>query len=424
MRKLNLLTAFMATSSFGLAAPAYAGDIVLDYRIPRATVGFAVSHMITKCPDDSGRGFAMDIATGIVPVYGPGEIVKVNASGSLFVDRKVELEFHPNGTLKSFNGGSEGQGGPLIVAAIKVASVAAAASTGTGVAAASGGERVTTATATQANNWVCHKWVKDALLAKEAAQGRLDSLKHSVASTHLTEALATEISKTEASIAAIDARLTVAGEPVIWAPSSTNLIYAATAKSGDLSVWFIPAPTLNLDKELREAGYGQLTQFSVTGSSGLKAPPKEVSKKPLQSLVYRRLVAANVAIEPSTAFDAGTKLDAIETALAQQRYEATKQSLAPMIPQLGELVEVPFGNSGLFGTRGVSASFSEAGALNSIGYTNKGGAQALADVTSAVADGAVELRSARLNAINLEIDLRTQEKALRELIIAEAKKDE
>ncbi|WP_085341050.1 hypothetical protein [Aquidulcibacter paucihalophilus] len=424
MRKSNLLTALLATSNFGWAAPAYAGEVVLEYRIPKAAVGFAVSHMITKCPDDAGRGFAMDIVTGIVPVYGPGETVKVNASGSLFVDRQVELEFHPNGTLKSFNGGSEGQGGPLIVAAIKVASVAAAASTGTGIAAASGAAPTAAATATQANNWVCHKWVKDALSAKEAAQGRLDSLKHSVANTRLTEALAAEIGKTEALIAAIDARLTVAGEPVKWAPSSTSLSYAATAESGDLSVWFIPAPTFNLDKALREAGYGQLTQFSVTGSGGLKAPPKEVSKKPAQSLVFRRLVAANVAIEPAAAFDAGTKLDAIETALAQQRYEATKQTLAVMIPQLGQLVEVPFGNSGLFGTRAVSASFSEAGALSSIGYTNKGGAQALADVTSAVADGAVELRSARLNAINREIDLRTQEKALRELIIAEVKKDE
>ena len=429
MRKSNLITALLATTCLSLAAPAYAGDVILDYSIPKATIGFAVSHMITQCPDDAGRGFSMDIASGIVPVYGPGETVKVNASGSLFVDRKIELEFHPNGNLKSFNGSSESQGGPAIVAAIKVASFVWSASTGSGLAAA-----VMAAAATSdldnkklvngPSKWACHKWVKDALSAKEAAEKRLEALRNSVVSTQFTKDLAVEISKTEALIAALEGQLTVEGKPVKWAPSSTSLNYTATAASGDLSVWFVPNPMLNLKKELLEAGYGQLTQFSVSGSSGLKAPPRVVSGEPLKRLAYRRLVTGSVKMAPAAPFEPGTKLDATETALALQRYEATKQSLTPMIPQLGELVEVPFDKSGVFGTRAVSASFTEAGALTAIGYTNKGGAKALENVTDAAIDGLGEIRDAKLNAIKRDIELREQEKKLRDLIEADALMDE
>ncbi|MHA4750869.1 hypothetical protein ACX0FG_16330, partial [Enterococcus faecium] len=55
--------------------------------------------------------------------------------GTLFVDRQVTLEFHENGTLKSFNGSSTGQGGKILAAAIKAASFFVTLTSGVPVAA-------------------------------------------------------------------------------------------------------------------------------------------------------------------------------------------------------------------------------------------------------------------------------------------------
>lgn len=126
MRKSNVMIAILSTAAMMLGAPAHAkpGDkeqkppLTLDYHLPEAKIGFAVSHMITSCPGPDGKGFAMDTMTAIKPVYEGGEKIRINPKGNLFIDREVKLEFHENGTLKSFNGSSKGQGGKIVAAAI------------------------------------------------------------------------------------------------------------------------------------------------------------------------------------------------------------------------------------------------------------------------------------------------------------------
>jgi hypothetical protein len=130
MRNRKATATVLSIIGLGLTGPAHAADMTLDYHLPDVKIGFGVSHTITNCPDTVGKGFAMDTVTAIKPVYGQGDEVKINPKGNLFVDRQVKLEYHENGTLKSFNGSSTGQGGKIVAAAIKAVSFVATTALG------------------------------------------------------------------------------------------------------------------------------------------------------------------------------------------------------------------------------------------------------------------------------------------------------
>lgn len=130
MRKRNMTAALLSTLVGGLAGQAGAAEVTLEYNLPQAKIGFGVSHTITECPAADGKGFKMDTLTAIKPMYVRGDLVSVNPKGNLFVDRQVKLEYHENGTLKSFNGSSASQGGKVAAAVIKLATFAATTAIG------------------------------------------------------------------------------------------------------------------------------------------------------------------------------------------------------------------------------------------------------------------------------------------------------
>lgn len=392
--------------------PASARDVVLTYKIPKAVVGFGLSHTISKCPDNKGEGIEIDVATAVKPVYGAGETVKVNASGNLFVDREVKLEFYDNGTLKSFNGTSTGQGGKLVAAGIKLASFAGSFIPGPPAALpqSTDGKPVL----------ACHDWVAGAIASKASTAAYLSSLESQVVASGLSDKLAGEIASAKAKVAALDALLTVEAQPAYWAPSKSALAFSDTMKAGDLGTWFKSVPDEGLDTALEKAGYGQLQAFTLTGGFDQAPSPGDIGSAAVRSLVYREPATAKVSMKPNAPFAMPAGSDPIEIALAAQAYAATEQATKVKVPQVGSLVRIPFDGSGMFGSRAVSAAFSESGDLTSIGFTNTGGADALAGVVDATTAAASELRDARLNNIKRDIELRTKQKELEDLIDQEA----
>jgi len=412
--KLTRTITLVAASLFVSAIPSYAAKadkVVLSYRLPKATIGFALSHTITRCPDPSGAGFRMDVATAMKPVYVAGDVVKVNASGNPFVDREVKLEFYENGTLKSFNGTSAGQGGKVVVAGIKLASLIGSAAIGLPPVAPPAAPGVPVLQ--------CHDWVKDVLASKASAIIYLKSLEGQVVAASLSDDLAAEITAARARIAALESLLTVTADRVYWTPSGKSLNLSTKMASGDLSVWFKSVSAEGLGSALAKAGYGQTQEFLITGHFDKVPAEAKVPTDSARSLLYLEPVVARVAMKPSMPF-ATAGVEPADLALAAKVYKASEQSAKVRVPQMGSLVSIPFDGSGIFGSRAVSASFSEAGELTSIGYTSKGGADALASVVDATTAAATELRDARLNNIKRDIELRTREKELEDLIDQEA----
>jgi hypothetical protein len=414
MRKLRVTALTFMVAGFSVSTAAQARDVVLEYRLPKTIVGFAASHMITKCPDANGNGFEMEVTTSASEVYRAGETVKVNAAGSVFIDRQIKIEYFSNGTIKSFNGTSDGQGEELIVAGIRAISFAASSSVSANV--------VATATAnSQANSTVtCQDWVKTALADKQATQANLSKLRQTVFTTDVPENLAIQIAEATALIAALEASLTVQSEPVYWTPSLQSIAFRGKIEAPSLIVWFNPSQQSAIEELLLRSGYGQMTKFSLEGDLTISGSPIAVSDKPIRSLAYRKPVRATVTIKPENEFTAPATLSGASRALAILRHGAMTKVRQPMVPQVGPLAEVPFDGSSIFGSRSVSANFTEAGDLTQISYTNKGGASAIAGVLNATKEAAKEQQDARLNAFNRKIEILTAEEDLRDRIKAKA----
>lgn len=417
MRKRNVTTAVLSTVALGLAGPAQAADVTLDYHLPEAKIGFGVSHTITKCPDAAGKGFAMDTVTAIKPVYGRGYEVKINPKGNLFVDRQVKLEYHENGTLKSFNGSSTGQGGKIVAAAIKAVSFVASASLGVPLLSAFSGQ--STRTPIQ-----CTGEVFKLLKLKDDLETILASLKQALISQGTTENLLLQITRTEAGLADTTSRLTVSPVPVIWTPTSAVDALPSNPVPSDLSVWFKSVPQNDLALAFEEVGLGQVLAFnaSATFVTIPDSTPTTTDGKPnkYRALVYREPGVVKVTLEPRDPFARG-ELTGVEEALAHTAYESTKAKATVKVPQIGKLKVIPFDGSGIFGSRAVTATFDQMGELTSIGYTSTGGADALAGVVDASVAAGIELRDQETNATKREVERRTQANALEALIEAEAK---
>ncbi len=457
MRKFRVSALTFMVAGFGFSTVAQARDVVLEYRLPKTIVGFAASHMITKCPDAKGNRFEMEVTTSATEVHRAGETISVNAAGSVFVDRQIKIDYFPNGTIKSFNGTSDGQGEELLVAGIRAISFAASASVSANVLATA------TANPQPILAVTCQDWVKKALEKKQETQDYLRNLRQASYTTGVPQNVVSQIEEASALIAALDASLTLQSEPRYWTPSfqatpavhnlleqtsnCSDLKYStcsieATGEivAGDISSWFNPSEEGALANMLNREGYGQLLVFSLSGKIDIKRAANrsnEADRKddekvykelvgaltnglPVRSLVYRSPVRASVTIKPKIGFPEPDTFSGASLALARVRYDSTTKELRPLVPQVGPLVEVPFSGSSIFGSRAVSADFSEAGDLTQIGYTNKGGASAIASVINATTDAVSEQRDARVNAYNRKIKILTAEDDLRDRIKAKA----
>lgn len=421
MRKSNIISAILSTASLLWFAPAHAQaeKVTLDYHLPEVKIGFAVSHMITKCPDAKGKGLELETITAIKPIYSRGEEIKVNPKGNLFVDRQVKLEYHENGTIKSFNGSSTGQGGKIVAAVIKAATFAATTAMGVpsvGALDDKGNPPLAPI--------ACNSTIVNMLKEKESLKGELASLKQALISQGPSENLLARITLHEAALADTILQLTISSSPAIWSPTASTTNLPINPSAADLTGWFdgVSAPDLQL--ALTKAGMGHIQSFKTSAVFASTPDPTTIKSTvgtsgKIRALVYREPGMVDVTLVPVADFDPGD-LKGVEALLAKATYEATKAKATVKVPQIGTLKVIPFDGSGIFGSRAVAATFDQMGELTSIGYASTGGADALAGVVDASVAAAIELRDQEPNAIKGDIERRTQTNALKALIDAEA----
>lgn len=425
MRNSNIVAAILTTVSLIAVAPASAKSSVprepeftLDYHLPEVKIGFAVSHMITACPAADGKGFAMDTVTAVKPVYERGAKIRIDPKGKLFVDREVKLEFHDNGTLKSFNGSSKGQGGKIVAAAIKAASFATTAVLGVPlpVGLAVDGQPK------PRDPLVCKEAIAILVARKDELKSTLVRLRKELVQSGPSDNLLLQITRHEAELADTLESLTISSKPEVWTPKADGAALPPSPAPPDLSAWFENVDQASLQEALKAIGLGQMLNFVATAKFITKpdASSTDNGGKPYRALVYREPGLIEVSLNPREPFDRG-ELTPSEAIKAKKAYNDTKVNATVRVPQIGKLKIISFDGSGIFGSRAVAATFNEKGDLTSIGYTSTGGADALAGVIDASVAAATELRDRETNALKREVERRTQANALEALIEAEAK---
>lgn len=425
MRNSNIVATILTTVSLIAVAPASAKssaprepEFTLDYHLPEVKIGFAVSHMITACPKADGTGFSMDTVTAIKPVDERGAKIRIDPKGKLFVDREVKLEFHENGTLKSFNGSSKGQGGKIVAAAIKAASFAATAVLGVplpGALAVKGQPK-------PRDPLVCKEAIANLVKRKDELKSTLADLRKKLSQPGPSEDLLVQITQTEAELADTLERLTISAKAAVWTPKADIAALPSSPAPADLSAWFENTDQAKLQEPLNAIGLGQMLDYVATARFITKtdASSTENGGKPYRALVYREPGLIEVSLNPLKPFYKG-ELTPNEAIKAERAYDDTKIKETVKVPQIGNLKIIPFDGSGIFGSRAVAATFNEKGDLTSIGYTSTGGADALAGVIDASVAAATEQRDRETNALKREVERRTQANALEALIEAEAK---
>lgn len=232
-----------------------------------------------------------------------------------------------------------------------------------------------------------------------------------------------QISRTEAAIADIVARLTVSPDPLIVIPTAEEPDFAADLPEADLTVWFDDISIEDVRDEFYRVGLGQVLAFAATGAV-MEAPGAPTGSTtsygnlefPIRGLAYRVPRRMKITLSPKAEFAAHPGLDHLERALARAAHAATTAKATIDVPQLGALKVIRFDGSGLFGSRAVAATFSLSGQLTSVGYATNGGADALAGAGDALVAAGTELRDARLNALKREVEFRTKVNELEDLI--------
>ena len=429
MRKSNVMIAILSTTAIMVAAPAHAQPkskeqeppFTLDYHLPEVKITFGVSYRITACPRGDTNdlsGFAMETETEITPSYFRGTKIRINPKGNLFVDRAIKLEYHENGTLKSFNGNSTGQGGKIVAAAIKAASFAGALPVGPPAFVASS-DRSSPAVIK------CKAEIAQLIDQRNELEEELDGLKNALSSGNASESQLDRIARAEEAIDATNERLTISLKSVVWTPGTDRNLPQQLAPA-NLSEWFDLRDSNDLKLAFEAIGLGQMLQFTaranyVTKLEAAAATPPSGQRKVYRALVYREPGLVEASLEPSDPkFNPG-KLKGVEAAHASAALEKAKVKKTVPAPQIGPLKIIPFDGSGIFGSRAVTATFAETGELTSIGYTSTGGADALAGVIDAGVAAGIEQRDAPTNALKRAVERRTQANALKALNEAEAK---
>ncbi|GAA0637316.1 hypothetical protein GCM10009424_09500 [Sphingomonas ursincola] len=429
MRKSNVMIAILSTAAAAVSAPAHAEPksneqeppFTLDYHLPEVKITFGVSYRITTCPRGDTNdlsGFAMDTVTAITPSYFRGTKIRINPKGNLFVDRAIKLENHENGTLKSFNGSSTGQGGKIVAAAIKAVSFVGALTVGVPPVAA-GFIKSSSAVIK------CKDEIAQLINQRNELEKELDGLRKALSSGNASESQLDRIARTEKAIDATNERLTISLKPVVWTPGTDQNLPQQLAPA-NLSDWFDYRDSNDLKLAFEAIGLGQMLQFTaranyVTKLDAAATTPRSGQQKIYRALVYREPGSVDAILEPSDPnFNPGQLKD-VEAARAFAAYkEATVKKTVPA-PQIGPLKIIPFDGSGIFGSRAVTATFAETGELTSIGYTSTGGADALAGVIDAGVAAGIEQRDAQTNALKRAVERRTQADALKALNDAQAK---
>jgi len=441
----------------------------LIYFLPKVKVAASVSQTLVGCPDvkeSAGDPHGLEILydVQIVPKASPDRPVVVDGSGGFLVDRKTKITLAEDGTLKSFNGSSEGQGGPFLSSLVKVAATAY----GLSVAPLPTGPGTTTnANKTfmkpprnQVRRVVgyrlgCTTDTEKLVKKLTALDGEIADLETRVAQGTNSPASDALLRQRKAESVALAERLTITAQ-VALAPSPDGQASTLIGKSDPtkFDTWLTVLPIEDLvppnyqppTKPSLEAAiatylgkqhptstlvgqHGYQLQIvpdaamqtwlgcgSAAGQKACSNLDREATPIRTRNLYYRRPVPATVKL---IALDQRcTKMPCPDPKddWTQGGAVSSKQSIK--LPQLSRLYTLPTGGGGIFGSRSVGAEFGGFGEPLMLSYERGSASGDVASVLSAGAEAAESIDKARLEATTSRIDRIKARRELEDLLAA------
>lgn len=477
-----------AFALFGVCSSAHAANDPprIDYMLPAASIAAAVQQRITECPGSTveqlrplgdhktlDARFAYTVA--ITTKMTPRRMVALNAGSGFLVDRETKVHFGDDWYLKDFNGKTTGQGGPLIVSAIKAGAAlySMGANPITGVAQGAASSANATDISSPLSDKLPHNKlvtrtqqlqtvfflactddvVKD--LARLAAQrqdihaleARIIAGDAGVAVQDLLTVRRKEASETEAKLT-IGANSKKPLRPQ-FSEKGNFLNIATRIPPVDVSRWFRVAsakvtvtpgalsrvrtkPTV--EELLNEEGFGNYPgahgyQITITPDASLArafgcdpvaadvakcaAAVNDASTLASRNLVYTRPIPATVKLYPiSTPCPDGTVCPEDEKWTAGAEASG---SASTKLPQLSRLFSLPTGAS-IFGGRTVGAEFGPLGEPTMIQYNVGSSGKDVAGVLDASIAAAATVRDAEIAATKRSLDELKNAKDLQDLI--------
>jgi len=404
----------------GGAVPAEAAPKLryeFGYFLPRTSFGAAAAERLIKCPthDDPDAVIETTVVIDSTTRPDPDAYVRLDTSSGFLAKRSTEIKLNPDGTLAAFNGSTEGEGGAVLGAVIKVATTFASAAIAAPVVAAkplvksSEGKPSSACTAKVAAE-VAHR----DMLLKEVAD-----LEAQIVAGQTSPAVAALLDRRRTALADAEDALTLTGKVVIDPDNVSKTATEVAASLKDPSIdpiavagWFeggqVPANVAcrPSSKGFRLAWTVDQRVVDALASSGEKG---DVPKGLQSNLVYRRPIPVSVKVA-SVGND-----DSDCARFHYGRLDATK---IVHVAQLSPVFLIPLGRGGLFGSRQAEADFDANGVPTRLKYGSLSGDAGIATVVNAAGDGFTTLRGAAAAARDRQLQVLRDKKEYRDLMAA------
>lgn len=397
----------------------------LGYFLPkgRATVNF--SQRLVQCPSDDTQEIRVEaraqIAAKSVPDY--ARLYRIDARAGFLAKRQTDLSLYENGTIKGVNATVEGQGGAVIVSAVKLVVL--------GAKLASGSVRPFGRTPKPLEAR-CLKAIADLVDQRDRLAATIADLEAQFAADGtLSNSEVAELDHQRKRLVELDNALTLTSETEVVDPSNPGPIRLLGLKYDQ---WFDPSPQ---DEMARLPGDdGVLISWAANAAaqhaliaaaySGPEKPPKpgEVvpTAVPEPVLYYRRPVPVTIAVEPCTKsltkpLGKVRRPEGLTECTPDRSPEAAALTIDTTagFPQLSGLYRLPIGRGGLFGSRSVAAEFNEAGAPTQLRYGSSPGAADIAAALDAARDAGTTWQNRKQEALDRQAAELRLRKEIREL---------
>lgn len=400
-----------------------ARNYALGYFLPKGRAAASFSQRLVRCPTADDPTILVEsraqIAAKTVPDY--ARLYRIDARAGFLAKRSTELTLYPAGTIKTINATVEGQGGAVIVSAVKLAAFAASTALGVpapGIKSAPPRELLTQ----------CRGEIAELIEARAEQAALLARFETRLSEDGLTEVEAAELAAQRTRLAGFDDALTLSSDPVLVDPAAVGPIAVPRLA---YESWF--ATMVDDDVAKLPGSDGALLQWKVNAeardalNAAAHVQPAAIAtldREPQAVLYYRRPVPVTIAVVPCTRHLVhGRDADRVPgTACLVDKSPGASPiavNASASFPQLAGLFRLPIGRGGLFGSRSVAAEFDESGAPLKLSYGSDPGAAAIASTIDAARDAGTTLRDARKDALErrkalltLRQDIQTLEDAL------------
>ena len=385
----------------------------LGYFLSKTVAAASFSQRLVRCPTSDDDNVYIEsraqIAAKVVPDY--VRLYRVDARAGFLAKRSTELKLAPDGTLKSINATTEGQGGAVIGSVLKAAAFVAPLAIGMPPL---GGKapNLVGAPPPPKPSIRCSKAVLAKLAERETQAEGIADMESKLASDGLSAAQTELLTLRRSKLAEIDDGLTLSSDPVRVDLARPDPIRVPAL---DYARWFEGFGPRDLPTLERLGGVGlygltltwkanDLAKTALSGDGGAEPTGAE------SALYYRRPVPVTVTLTPCKSSAAACEADERPAA------EPLASSSVVGFLQLSGLFRLPIGHGGLFGSKEVAAEFDETGAPVSLKYGSDPGAADIASTIDAARDAGTTLRDAKSDALTREAAMLKSRKDIKDLL--------